>query len=56
MLVVEDNPYGLLRFGGEPLPPLYQLDGGDFVIYIGTFSKILSPGHPARLGGARRRR
>ncbi len=50
MLVVEDNPYGLLRFGGEPLPPLYQLDGGDYVIYIGTFSKILSPG--IRLGWA----
>jgi len=50
LLVVEDNPYGLLRFEGEPLPPLYQLDGGDFVIYIGTFSKILSPG--IRLGWA----
>jgi 2-aminoadipate transaminase len=50
MLVVEDNPYGLLRFGGEPLPPLYQLDGGDYVIYVGTFSKILSPG--IRLGWA----
>jgi 2-aminoadipate transaminase len=50
MLVVEDNPYGLLRFGGEPLPPLYQLEGGDFVIYVGTFSKILSPG--IRLGWA----
>jgi 2-aminoadipate transaminase len=48
ILVIEDNPYGLLRFGGEPLPPLYQLDGGDFVIYLGTFSKILSPG--IRLG------
>jgi 2-aminoadipate transaminase len=50
LLVIEDNPYGLLRFGGEALPPLYQLDGGDFVIYIGTFSKILSPG--IRLGWA----
>jgi 2-aminoadipate transaminase len=50
LLVVEDNPYGLLRFGGEALPPLYQLDGGDFVIYVGTFSKILSPG--IRLGWA----
>jgi len=50
LLVVEDNPYGLLRFDGEALPPLYQLDGGDFVIYIGTFSKILSPG--IRLGWA----
>ena len=48
LLVVEDNPYGLLRYEGEPLPPLYQLDGGDYVIYLGTFSKILSPG--IRLG------
>jgi 2-aminoadipate transaminase len=48
LLVVEDNPYGLLRYEGEVLPPLYQLDGGDFVIYLGTFSKILSPG--IRLG------
>jgi 2-aminoadipate transaminase len=50
LLVVEDNPYGLLRYGGAALPPLYQLDGGDFVIYVGTFSKILSPG--IRLGWA----
>jgi 2-aminoadipate transaminase len=48
LLVVEDNPYGLLRYEGEPLPPLYELDGGDYVIYLGTFSKILSPG--IRLG------
>jgi 2-aminoadipate transaminase len=48
ILVIEDNPYGLLRYSGEPMPPLYQLDGGDFVIYLGTFSKILSPG--IRLG------
>jgi 2-aminoadipate transaminase len=48
VLIVEDNPYGLLRYEGEPLPPLYQLDGGDYVIYLGTFSKILSPG--IRLG------
>jgi 2-aminoadipate transaminase len=44
LLVVEDNPYGLLRFDGEPLPSLYSLDGGDYVLYVGTFSKILSPG------------
>ena len=48
LLVLEDNPYGLLRYEGEPLPTLYSLDGGDFVIYLGTFSKILSPG--VRLG------
>ena len=48
LLVVEDNPYGLLRYEGEALPPLLQLDGGDYVLYIGTLSKILSPG--IRLG------
>jgi 2-aminoadipate transaminase len=48
LLVLEDNPYGLLRYEGDPLPTLYALDGGDFVIYLGTFSKILSPG--VRLG------
>jgi 2-aminoadipate transaminase len=48
LLVLEDNPYGLLRYEGEPLPTLYALDRGEFVIYLGTFSKILSPG--LRLG------
>ena len=50
ILLVEDNPYGLLRYEGEPVPPLYQLDGGDYVIYVGTLSKILSPG--IRIGWA----
>jgi 2-aminoadipate transaminase len=44
LMILEDNPYGLLRFEGEPLPSLYALDGGDYVLYAGTFSKILSPG------------
>lgn len=44
LLVLEDNPYGMLRFEGESLPSLYALDGGDYVLYAGTFSKILSPG------------
>ncbi|MEJ7797774.1 MAG: PLP-dependent aminotransferase family protein [Solirubrobacteraceae bacterium] len=48
LLVLEDNPYGLLRYEGDALPTLYSLDGGEFVIYLGTFSKILSPG--VRLG------
>src|SRR5215218_674221 len=48
LLVLEDNPYGLLRYEGEPPPPLYSLDGGIYVMYLGTFSKILSPG--IRLG------
>jgi 2-aminoadipate transaminase len=50
LLVLEDNPYGLLRYEGDPLPTLYSMDGGEFVIYLGTFSKILSPG--IRLGWA----
>lgn len=48
LLVLEDNPYGLLRYEGEPLPTLYSLDGGVYVMYLGTFSKIFSPG--LRLG------
>jgi len=48
LLILEDNPYGLLRYEGEPLPTLYSLDGGVYVMYLGTFSKILSPG--IRLG------
>jgi 2-aminoadipate transaminase len=48
LLVLEDNPYGLLRYEGSPLPTLRALDGGEFVIYASTFSKILSPG--VRLG------
>ena len=44
LLVLEDNPYGMLRYEGEPLPTLHSLDRGEFVIYLGTFSKILSPG------------
>jgi 2-aminoadipate transaminase len=48
LLVLEDNPYGLLRYEGEPLPPLFALDNGVYVLYLGTFSKIFSPG--IRLG------
>lgn len=46
LLLVEDNPYGRLRFEGENLPSLRALD--DKVIYLSTFSKIFSPG--IRLG------
>jgi 2-aminoadipate transaminase len=47
LLVLEDNPYGLLRYEGQRLPTLRALDD-EFVIYASTFSKILSPG--VRLG------
>ena len=46
--VIEDNPYGELRFEGEFLPALKSLDTKGLVIYLGTFSKILAPGY--RLG------
>lgn len=48
LIILEDNPYGQLRFEGEQLPALYSLDEEENVIYVSTFSKILSPG--IRLG------
>ena len=48
VLVLEDNPYGDLRFSGEDVPTLKSLDTEGRVIYAGSFSKILSPG--MRLG------
>jgi len=44
LLIVEDSPYSLLRYEGEALPTLRTLDGGRYVIYLGTFSKILAAG------------
>ena len=52
--IIEDDPYGQLRYGGEHIPPMIMLDGqmqespgnsyhGN-VIYMSTFSKILAPG------------
>lgn len=46
--VLEDNPYGELRFEGESLPSLKSMDKKGLVIFLGTFSKILCPGY--RLG------
>ncbi len=48
VLILEDNPYGDLRFSGEEMPTLKSLDTEGRVIYAGSFSKILSPG--MRLG------
>jgi 2-aminoadipate transaminase len=41
--IIEDNPYGMLRFEGEALPCLRTLDPGN-VIYLGTLSKVFAPG------------
>jgi len=49
VLVLEDNPYGLLGFSGDPLPALRSLES-DGVVYLGSFSKTFAPGY--RVGWA----
>ena len=44
VMVLEDDPYGKLRFSGEHVPSLKSFDKAGNVIYITSFSKILSPG------------
>lgn len=43
-LIMEDNPYGDLRFAGEAVPTIKSLDTEGRVIYVSSMSKILSPG------------
>ena len=43
-LVVEDDPYRDLRYEGDPLPPIKSFDRSGHVAYMGSFSKIISPG------------
>ena len=42
--IIEDNPYGELRFAGEDIPTIKSFDTEGLVIYCSTFSKILSAG------------
>jgi DNA-binding transcriptional MocR family regulator len=49
VLVLEDNPYGLLGFNGDPLPAMRSMDDSG-VIYLGSFSKTFAPGY--RVGWA----
>ena len=44
VLILEDNPYGDLRYYGEDIPSIKSLDRDGIVIYSGSFSKVLSPG------------
>jgi 2-aminoadipate transaminase len=43
LLVLEDDPYGLVRFEGSPLPSLHELSGGE-IAYSSSFSKTIAPG------------
>ena len=44
-MVIDDDPYGLLRFTGDPVPTLRELGGGDPLVFsVRTFSKIVAPG------------
>ena len=42
--VLEDDPYGLVRYEGEAPPSLHELEGGELVTYASSFSKTVAPG------------
>ena len=44
LVILEDNPYGELRFAGEEIPTIKSLDTEGIVVYCGSFSKVLSAG------------
>ncbi len=44
IFILEDNPYGDIRFAGEDIQSIKSMDTGGRVIYSGTFSKVLAPG------------
>ncbi|MBW8741455.1 MAG: PLP-dependent aminotransferase family protein [Acidobacteria bacterium] len=44
LLVLEDDPYGLVRFEGDAPPSLFELEGGTHVAYSSSFSKTIAPG------------
>ncbi len=59
LLILEDDPYGLVRFEGEPPPTLFELAGAEAIVYSSSFSKTVAPGLrvgylvlPERLAGA----
>ena len=42
--VLEDDPYGLVRYVGEPVPSIHSLEGGERVTFTSSFSKTVAPG------------
>ncbi len=45
LMIIEDNPYGELRFEGKPLPAIKSFDSAGYVLCTGSFSKIFCPGY-----------
>lgn len=43
-LILEDDPYGELRYTGDPILPIYALDNQEIVIHLSSFSKTICPG------------
>ena len=44
LLVLEDDPYGLVRYDGDPVPSVFELADGDGIAYCSSFSKTVAPG------------
>ena len=44
VVIAEDDPYRDLRYAGEPLPPIASFDEEGWVVYLSSFSKLISPG------------
>jgi DNA-binding transcriptional MocR family regulator len=44
LLVLEDDPYGLVRYDGDPLPSVFELANGEQIAYCSSFSKTIAPG------------
>jgi DNA-binding transcriptional MocR family regulator len=44
LLVLEDDPYGLVRYDGDPLPSVFELADGEQIVYCSSFSKTVAPG------------
>ena len=47
--MLEDNPYGELRFSGEDVPTIKSMDTEGRVLYAGSFSKVMAPAFRLRL-------
>ena len=44
LAILEDDPYGRVRYEGEPPPLIHELEGGERVTFTSSFSKTVAPG------------